>query len=389
MLSDGKNSKYPYGFLLLYAATYMTIAIYSTFTPIYLDHIGFNKSAIGVLLAIGTLVSILAQPVWGIASDRAASKNTILKILMLGSAMIIILFPLSKSFIYLAVIISVFTLFQSSINPVSDSITLEYLENGRWKFGPIRLAGTLGFALMSVLAGFLVRQNIEVIFILYFFITIIAFFTVFQLPRIPGHQSTGNRVPLWRIFKSRELVILLAFHFIIQVTFGFYYSFFSIYYMQLGADSSLLGLSMFVSSTSEIPFLLFADKIINKLGIRLTLIASALIISIRWILIYFVTDIHAILLVNATHGLSFIVFAFCMATFISKNVPKELRSSGQTMNALLCIGLARMVGSVIGGVVSDITGIKQVFLYTSFIGFIAILLFGSIFLFKYKYSREK
>ena len=385
---DGKN-KYPYSFLILYGTIYMSLAIYSTFAPIYLDSIGFNKSAIGVLLALGTLVSIVAQPIWGIASDRSYSKNTILRVLLLGSAVSIIFFPLSKSFIFLVIIISVFTLFQSSINPVSDSITLEYLDKRQWKFGPIRMAGTLGYAIMSVIAGVLARQKIEIIFFLYFCVAIIAFFTVFRLPLIQGHQSKGTRVPIWRIFESRELVILLAFHFIIQITFGFYYSFFSIHYIQLGADSGLLGWSMLISSASEIPFLLFADRILKKLGIRLTLIISALIISIRWVLIYFVTNIYAILFVNATHGLSFIVFAFCMATFISKNVPKELRASGQTMNALLCIGLARMLGSTIGGIISDITGIKQVFLYTSLIGFTAVIIFGSIFMIHHKNLRKE
>lgn len=379
MLAPGKVNRYPYYFLLLYAVTYMANAVYGTFIPIYLSNAGFSKTAVGTLLALGPFIAFIAQPIWGLASDRAASKNSILKTLIFGSAAAIVLYPLSINFFYILAVIVVFSFFQSSVAPVSDAITLEHLETSRWKFSRIRLAGTLGFALMSVVAGVIARKNIESIFILYFSIAMVAFFAVFRLPLVKGHQSEGKKVPIWHLFKIRELVILFAFSFVVQLTFGFYYSFFPIYYKQLGADSAMLGWAMFITSTSEIPFLLFADKILAKLGIKLTLISSSLIIAIRWMLLFFITDTYAILAVNATHGLTFIVFSFCMATFINKNVPKELRASGQTMNAL-CMGLARIIGSVFGGIFSDAAGIQQVFLHTSLIDFAAVIIFGTLFL---------
>ena len=384
MINSREVNKYPYYFLLLYAVTYMANAIYNTFFPVYLSSAGFSKTATGTLLALGPFVAFAAQPIWGLAGDRAASKNSILKTLIIGSAAAILLYPLSNNFLYILAVIIVFSIFQSSIGPLSDAITLESLEPTRWKFSRIRLAGTLGFALMSVTAGIVARQNIKSIFILYFAIAMIGFFSVFLLPRVTGHQSEGNRVPIWHMFKNSELVILIAFNFIIQLTFGFYYSFFAIYYRQLGADNVMLGWAMFITSTSEIPFLLFADRILARLGIRLTLIASAFVISIRWLLLFLITDVYAILAINATHGITFIVFSFCLTTFISRNVPKELSASGQTMNALLCMGLARIIGSVVGGVFSDMLGIRQVFLYTSLIDLAAVFIFGIIFLIKYK-----
>lgn len=373
------TSRYPTYFLLLYAVTYMTNAVYNTFIPVYLNHAGFTQTATGTLLALGPLVAVLANPFWGLASDRSVTKNKILKILILGSAIVILTFKISSSFLFILAAIALFTFFQSSVNPLSDAITLEYIEVTRWKFGPIRLAGTLGFAIMSVLAGKILNQDIERMFILYFCVAILAFFVVFRLPPIKGHQSGGRQVSILKLFANRELIILVFFNFVIQITLGFYYSFFPIYYKHMGADSSLLGLAMFITSISEIPFLLFADKILDKLGIKICLIISALVMALRWMLLHYITDIHAILAVNATHGFSFIVFTFCLATFISMNVPKELRASGQTVNALLCLGLARIIGSVLGGIFSDAFGIKQIFLYTSFVNIAAVIVFGIIF----------
>lgn len=358
----------------------MTIAAYGTFLPVYFNNAGFSKAVIGILLALGPFVSIIAQPIWGTLCDRTENKNWILKILLLGSVLSVVLYPWSNNLYYILFVITIYTFFQSPVNPISDAITLEHLASTGWKFGPIRLAGTIGFAFMSIIAGYFAKQNIKNIFFICFIMSITGFFILFRVPKIDGYKSNGKKLSIWRLFKNYELVIFIAFNFVIQATFGFYNSFFPIHFSQLGADNSFLGLAMFITSGSEIPFLLFADKILKKLGIRFTLIVSACIIASRWMLLYFITDINILLIVNGSHGLTYIVFSFCMVTYISKNVPDELRASGQILNSLLCTGLARMLGSIFGGFLSNIIGIKQVFLYMSFISIVAIIVFGSIFL---------
>ena len=380
MALHNSNKIYPYHFLFLYAFTYACNAVYNTFVPVYLKNTGFSQSLIGTLLAMGPFVAVIAQPLWGMASDRAKTKNQVLKLLIAGSAVAIILFPLSTNFYYIFALIAIFTFFQTSINPISDTITLECLENTRWKFGPIRLAGTLGFALTSIITGTVANLNINNIFILYFAVAAVAFLTTLKLPSVKGHQSGGTRVALWEMFKNRELVLLLCFNMVIFTTLGYYYSFFPIYYRQMGADNMLLGISAFVSAISELPFLLLANKILEKFGIKFTLICSAAVMGIRWLLLFLASGIYVIPFINALHGFSFIVFSYCFITYINKEVPKELRASGQTMNVLVGMGIARIIGSIAGGVLSDAIGVKRIFLYNSILNFLAIAIFGSIFL---------
>ncbi len=356
----------------------MCNAVYGTFIPVYLDNLGFSRSLIGTLLALGPFIAIIAQPIWGIAGDRSAAKNSILKLMLLGTSITIILYPLSSNYYYLVFIIAAFTFFQTSINPMSDAITLEYISNTGWKYGPIRLAGTVGYAVMSVIAGMIAKQNIYTIFPLYFFITVLSLASVFRIPVVKGHQSEGKRFAFWNLFKNRELVILMGFNLVIQTTLGIYYSFFPIYYRHLGASNTLLGLSMFISAASEIPFLLFADRILDKFGIKATLISSAAVMGIRWLLLNTVTGIYPILLINVMHGFSYVVFTYCLAVYISKEIPRELRASGQTLSSLVGIGISRVIGSILGGLLSDRLGIGTVFLCSSIINFASIALFAII-----------
>ncbi|HAA64022.1 MAG TPA: MFS transporter, partial [Thermoanaerobacter sp.] len=187
-----------YFFILFYAVFFMSGAIYGTFVPVYLDYIGYNKSEIGILMSLGPFVAIIAQPFWGITSDRARSKNFVLQILFLASIFTMALFPLSRSFYYLIAVIAFFTFFQSSTGPISDAITLEHLSEINQSFGPIRMAGTIGYAVMSVIAGWFAQRYIGSIFVLNIIVMFLAFMIVFKLPVVKGHQFGREHIPIWR-----------------------------------------------------------------------------------------------------------------------------------------------------------------------------------------------
>ena len=183
-MKNTNDNKQLYYFLSVYALIYMLTAIYGIFTPVYLNNMGFNSSYIGILLSIGPFISIFAQPIWGSAGDRASSKNNILIIMVFFSGVSFLLYKASSNFYYLFLIISIYTFFQTSINPLTDAITLEFLDTTNLRFGPIRLAGTIGYAFMAFVAGYFSDKNMNFIFPIYFLITIGAIIYIRKLPKI-------------------------------------------------------------------------------------------------------------------------------------------------------------------------------------------------------------
>jgi MFS transporter, PPP family, 3-phenylpropionic acid transporter len=359
-------------------------AVYGTFMPVYLKNIGLSHTSIATLLSFGPLIAILAQPVWGNIGDRSESKNSVLQILLLGSAITVLLFPLSNQYIYLLMIICLTTFFQTSIYPLSDAITLEHLSRTKWAFGPIRLAGTIGYAFMSVAFGMIAKRNISSIFLVYSIVMLVAIIISIQLPKIKGHQSHRKKVSLLVLLKNRKLMLFMLLNFIVQITLGYYYSFFPIYFQQLGGDSGLLGLSMLFSSISELPFLLFGDKIIRRFGIPAVLLGTAFFAGLRWLLLYFVHNPYLVLPIQVLHGLIFIVLMVTLAIYINQEVPKELKASGQTLNGLISLGLARIIGSMAGGVASEFVGMRDVFLYSAVVAFVTFIVFAFIFVKEFK-----
>jgi MFS transporter, PPP family, 3-phenylpropionic acid transporter len=356
-------------------------AIYGTFIPVYLNSSGFSHSQIGTLLSLGPFIAILAQPWWGTVSDRARTKNAVLLLLITGTAISILLFPLVNSFIYLLVMICVFTFFQTSIFSISDAITLEELDKQqRWSFGTVRMGGTFGFALMSILFGLAANKHLDSMFWLYAAVMGISFLLVLHFPKVQGHQSGGQSVRIWKLFQHRKLSLYLSFSFILQITLGYYYAFFPIYFKEMGGDNLLLGWSMVISSLSEIPFLFYSGKLLKRIPVPYILLGAACATALRWFLFANVHLPFWILVIQLLHGLIFIVLTVTMATYINQEVPKELKASGQTLNGLINLGAARIIGSFFGGLASSAFGMRNVFFYNGLIVIVCIVIFGLIFL---------
>ncbi len=365
-----------YPFLLFYVFIYAGNAVYGTFLPVYFQHIGFDPIRIGTLLSLGPLIAIMAQPVWGALGDRARSKNSILLLLLAGSGIAALLYPLSTMFVYLLVMICLFTFFQTSIFAMGDTITLEVLDRHRLaSFGLIRMGGTFGFAAMSLLFGAIAQQHIGSMFYVYALLMVCCVLAVLRFPTIAGHQSGGSKMSTRVLFQDRLLMLYMGFSFILQVTLGYYYAFYPMYFSSLGGDSLLLGWSMVISSLSEVPFLLYANKIFARIRVSTILLVAAAASVVRWALFAVIDSPYWVLPVQALHGLIFIVLTVTMAYYINKHVPKELKASGQTLHGLLTLGAARIIGSFAGGIATQQLGIRTVFMYNSGIALCSTLAF--------------
>ncbi len=198
----------------------------------------------------------------------------------------------------------------------------------------------------------------------------------YRLPTITGHQTRENRVSPAVLLKNCELILLTAFCFLCMLSFGYYSSFFSIYFVELGGDSSQLGVFWFISALVEIPFLLLAERIIKRFGIHKTLLVSGIVMCIRWLLLFFVQGVVGAMLTSIFHGYSFIVLVYSMATYINRHVPPELKSTGQNLQGLFGIGIPRILASLLGGMAKDWIGIRPVFLICALINLFAIALIG-------------
>lgn len=384
------QNRFPVRFALFLMAYYMTNAVFQGYTSLYYTAIGFNSAQTGTIFAAIALVSMFTQPLWGLCGDRVRSRNRLIRGLVLGASASVLSFLLTKSFVPSVLLACVFSCFYTSIQPMGDSVILAALEKHHQPFGPLRLAGGMMYAVMSLAFGTLLNVPGREVWSIY--LTAILCLTMFPatyaLPDTPGYQSaSGKRMSFGELLRNKDLMRLMLFMLPMQMTMGYFYTFFSPLFMSFeGANGTLLGWCYFIAAVGEIPYLLLSDKLYEKLGAGKLMCISALVLTLRWIILAMTDNVTVTLLSQLLHGWGFIVMTVSMAKHISRTVPAELQASGQMLLAVVSYGLARAAGNLLGGLLAGAMGRQNVFFLTAGMCLATLIVFAPMFLRKEKHA---
>lgn len=372
------HTRYPIKYGLFLMAYYVTNAIYQGYMPMYFQDLGLDTQQIGILVSSVPFVSIFAQPMWGAVGDRMKSRNRLLRILSVGAAVSVLAMIFTQEMMWLLPLVCLFSCFFTSIQPLGDSVVLEALQEGNHPFGPARLAGCLSFAVANIAFGVLFGANVELVIYLTAAMLMLVLLSTYALPVIPGHQSQGGRKMSMKVlFQQKPLMRLLIFMMPLQATMGFFYAFFSVYFVDLpGGSSSLLGWAYFLSAVSETPFLLMSDKLYEKLGAGKLMCVAGCALTIRWVLLAISGNVWVAMVGQVLHGWGFIVMTVGMAKYINQYVPDELKASGQMLLAMIGYGFARVAGTLGGGFLAGGMGIQPSFWVCAAITAVTLVIFA-------------
>ena len=372
--------RYPYHLAIFMIAYYVTNCMYQSFMSLFYTSVGFSSARIGLINAGVALVSIAAQPLWGTVGDRTRSRGLLIALLAVASAASVYAFRWFTDFAPLLLLSCLFSCFYTSLQPMGDSIILRVLDERDQPFGPIRMSGGVAFAVFGIIFGRLLnapgRDRLIPVYTAALCLGVAA--ATLSLPHTAGSQSAGGRrMHFSALFRHRELMKLLLFLAPIQVTMGYFYTFFSPHFMSLpNANSALLGVCYFVAAMSEVPFLLMSDKLFDRYGTGRLMCVSAATLALRWLLVGLGGSVYVALASQLLHGWGFIVMTVCMAKYISRSVPPELQASGQMLLAIFTFGIARAFGNLAGGLLAGWIGRQSVFFICSAVCALTLLFGG-------------
>ena len=338
-------------------------AIYYSFVQIYLEQY-HPHTIVGILLAIGPFISIIAPMVWGVRADKAKYKNSILTATVGGSAIFFILMMFNHSFWWFFIVLLFLMFFMAPFGGLIDIVTLEYTYENNVPYGPIRLTGTLVFGLIPLILARFTEKNINVIFYSYAAVAVICIAAFSIMPKVEGKGEKKKKFTLTPIIKDYKYMLLVYMVFIVQLAWAYYTNFFPIYIINnLGLSQQIWGLNVFVTIIGEIPFFLFFNRIFNRIGIKKILFFAIILSVVRYISLAIFADPYLILSTALITGASVTVFTYCCSIYITEKMPLEIKTSAQTFMYAVASGLPKMIAGVFGGYLTETIGVK----YTMFI----------------------
>ena len=371
------NDPFPIKMFLIYVLFYAGQAMYNVYLNLFLNENGFSNTQLGFLSSVSTLCLVLIQPLWGIMSDKAKSKNRIVGMLLIICASVGLAFYLpqvaasagvefygTKLAVWLSLCVVLFNVFFNPAVTLQDNYTLEMLENRRWDFGQLRLGGTIGYATCAALIGFIVGTSYDQIFWMMAIFMAITGVLYFTQPTIAGHRKKKQKVKYSVLLKDRRLICMFLFNIIYSLGTSFFFQFFSIYYKnELGASSVMVGLLSTCAALVEIPFFWYAGRLQKRFGTKALMIFAGTTAALRWILLSTLTDTTAILIANMLGGCGFVGFSYSMIRYINDNVPKEMRATAQSLNGILASFVSRIILTPVCGILADYFSVNAVMMF--------------------------
>jgi len=369
---------------LFMAVYYMTNSIYQGYMSLFYTSIRFSSAQIGVINTAVALSSLGGQPLWGSLGDRSRSRRRLIALLSLAAAGAVLAFRAADGFAGQLCLAALFAFFYTAIQPMGDAVVLKRLQAEDLPYGPLRLCGCAAFALSGLVFGRIIDGAGRASRVPLFTAIACALtgLSAMALPVSPGGQAeNGRRMSFAALIKHRDLIRLLALMAPVQITMGYFYTFFAPHFTSLdGGSESLLGACYLISAASEVPFLLMADRLFDRFGAGRLMCSAALSLAIRWTLLASGSTVAAAMFSQVFHGWGFIVMTVCMAKYISRTVPRELQASGQMLLAIVSFGIARTAGNLGGGFLADVMGRQNVFWICAGMCAVTLCIFGPIFL---------
>ena len=367
-----------YASLFAYHFIYFIATGMSTFVPKFYGEIGLSDSRIGLLTSVPTLFALLVAPALASLTDRVSRKRHMLCAMLLLVAASCLSIARTATFGALLAAVSAYTAFSTAAQPLATTIALEYTREAGRAYGPIRLLGTVGYQAGALLVGVVLSKSLKNLYPLMGAVALAAMATTFAMPNVEGHQHRRERIPLTKLFADRHVRWLYGLIFLITITSQFYISFFSKHLGDLGMDNATVSWITLLSVLAELPFLYFGDRIARWTNIWNWLLIGALANGVRWIGLALSRDALPILLFQIPGVTVLACFEFFPALYLARRVSPELSGAAQSLLTLTTFGAAKIVGSLLGGVICEYTGIPALMAFNG-----AALIIGSAAIFRF------
>ncbi|WP_321779470.1 MFS transporter [Sulfurimonas sp.] len=357
---------------IFYFFYFAIIGVYIIFLPKILSLSGYSASEIGIIFAAGPLVRFVLPFFFtrGLKLDFRTFK------IALG-----FMFFSSISF-YFSLDNFYKILFSNIGLGIGLSIVLPFIEVislstiGKERYGKIRLFGSVGFVLVAlVLVKFLSSAAVALnyLLILTFLTATVAF--VIGKNTVATKQKKKEIKNDINLIKDYKLWIGLT---LMQVSFGAFYNFFTIYETDYGVSLDMTIYLWSFGVGAEI-IMLFSQARFLRGNLLLILQITTFVTSIRWFLLFLFPQNLTILFLSQTlHALSFALFHSAAISYLY-HLYKH-KSLAQQFFSGITYGLGGFVGALYAGYIYELYP-TYLFLSASFIALLASM-------FLYLFSRK-
>ncbi|MBC5689522.1 MFS transporter [Mediterraneibacter sp. NSJ-55] len=356
-----KGVKKDYIKFALIEALYFGIFSFTTYQTVFLKDLGITSSQIGMIVSAASLAGMLASPVWGMVSDLLHSARITFWLSAAGTTILFAGLPLISSLFrenisILYIYIPAIFIFKQASNSLLDSWCIGTLSPQGIQYGSVRMWGSAGYSLVSVILGILIGTYCDTETAFYFMLPLLFVLSCFCLNKkkeknTEKQESDNTRgLPFLELFANRQFIFYLLYAFGLNIYLSVTLIFMPYVLEAAGCQPEHVGTVTGFRALLEIASMFLGAKLSKKIPIRYIMIMPGLLFGIEHICYQFAENLPGVLGIMVFSGLAGGFFYSLGPSYIFEIVPKEVITTAQTINAMN-LTFVSIIGSVAGGFV--------------------------------------
>jgi PPP family 3-phenylpropionic acid transporter len=318
---------------------------------LFLRDRGFDAVAIGELMAILMATKIVAPNVWGWLGDHLGHRMRIVRLASVISLLVFAGMFWAESFWAIALVMTLYSFFWNASLPQFEAVTFSYLKDRAARYARIRVWGSIGFIATVIVLGALVEwRGPEMVLpaVLVIFVTIWLSSMLVRDPDPEPHPQ--GQQSLGAILRKPAIIGFFMAVFLMQVSHGPYYAFYSIFMKDQGYSETLIGQLWALGVVAEVGLFMIMHHLLGRFGARRVLIASLVLAAMRWWLIGNFADSLALLLIaQLLHAATFGTFHAAGIHLVNHYFRGRHKGRGQALYSSVSFGAGGAVGSLASG----------------------------------------
>lgn len=351
-------------YAIFYAVFYGFHAINRNFFPLYFQGLGFSSLQIAICTASEDISNIIG-PILTVHLVHILKNKKF--VFILGTLFAILSYLPLFSVTGFGLVLSSFLaciIFTKTPLVLVDTKAIEDASQNIVHFGRLRIAGSIGFIVVTFLLGYLFDlQGTGVIVYFGLGMLILLATIVFSLARyfsISAEFTTPlspfplapSKAPLLDLPKYPEWKSIWQLHLVsalLWASMSVFYTYFSLYLKELGWGGKTIAISWGISVFVEILMLHYHHLLEHKFSLFRLLQISLLGVILRWMMLLSTTALPLILLSQALHA--FVIAGFHVTSMkLAYNIfPAEYRDRAQGILTSVGMGCGLLLGRLLAG----------------------------------------
>ena len=366
------------------------LSIYS-FSSAFLLPNGFSSTEVGAVMTLGSIGSLLIEPVLADMADRS-EKLTLPQMTSIVAGLFILcagaLIAVQGHHIALFVFYVLCYILQTIMHPLINEMNFRLERAGQtMNFGAARAMGSLGYSLMSAVLGILTERfgiamiPISAITILIVILVILAMLNRYLKPEENDKTETESEPEVKQSSlaefakKHRRLLALTAGGTCLMFCSNACGTYLLQIMTHVGGTTKDMGFALSVGAAAEMPMMLLFERIRKRIPAGTMLKAAGIGFILKHALLLAAKNSFMVIAVQALQMVSFAVYIPAIVAYMHEHTGLEDAVKGQSLMPISS-SLAGLICSISGGLMIDRLGVPA-FLWTSF----AMAVIGTVIIF--------